>query len=403
MTETMRSWPTWPIIPSDACDAVQAVLASGKINYHTGHYARDFEKAFAQYLDVPFALAVSNGTLALELALHAAGIGSGDEVIVPSRTFIATAGAVVNVGATPVVADIDAATDILTPLTVAHVLTPRTRAVIPVHLGGYPVDIEALKALTDQLDLVIIEDCAQAHGAQVRGRKVGALGDMGCFSFCQDKILPLGEGGMVTFKDRALYEKAWAYRDHGRSFEKAHDATVGAASAQFKWLNDSFGTNARMGEMEGALGGVLLRHLDEYHQARTENARALRDALSSIEGMTWAIPDAEQEMLGTEHAFYRAYAHINLDALAPGWTRDRIIEEILKAGVPLQYGSCALIAHEAAFAQFPQQPGAPWSGALKAHESSIAFYVHPSLTPDDMRAQAALMRPILKEALNGAS
>lgn len=391
-------FPTWPHIPEEGIQAVSRVLSSNKINYWTGEQCRLFEQEFAQYSDTKYALAVANGTVAIEIALRAYGIGAGDEVIVPSRTFIATAGAVVAVGATPVVCDIDPQTNCMTALDVARVLTPRTKAVIPVHLGGYPAPIPEIVALASQVGAVVIEDCAQAHGTKLEGKPVGGLAHAGCFSFCQDKIIPLGEGGMITLNDREAYERAWAYRDHGRSWAKAHNATVGAASGQFQWLNDSFGTNGRLGEMEGALGRVLLGKLPEYHRQRTENAETLAHALEAIEGITPVALPVERKQAGDVHAYYRLYALLDIDSFVPGWTQQRVIDEIIAQGVPVQYGSCAIILNEVAFERFGSQAELPQ--AQFVHDRSIAFYVHPTLTVQHMSRVADAVKVVLEQAVS---
>lgn len=391
--------PTWPVIDEEGQEAVLSVLRSGRINYWTGTQTRTFEQEFAAYVGVPFALAVANGTLALELALRACGIGAGDEVIVPSRTFIATAGCVAAVGATPVIADIDPATNDLSALTVAEVLTPRTKAIIAVHLGGFPAPMDNIIDLAHQIGAYVIEDCAQAHGATYRGHAVGSLGDVGCFSFCQDKIMPLGEGGMITFKDRAMFERAWSYRDHGRSFAKTHEASVSEKSAQFKWLTDSFGSNARMGEMEGALGRVMLRNLEGYHESRTVHALNLAVRFKRIEGISSILPHESEMAEGTNHAFYRLYTRVDTTRLRPDWSRDRIITEMVARGVPVQYGSCALIGHEKAFERFASAQLSSWHGAEVAHRESMAFLVHPTLTEHDIDIIAHIVETVMSQAV----
>lgn len=373
------SWPQWPQISDEQKAAVLGVLDSGRINYWTGTECRAFEQDFADYHGVPYALSCANGTVALELALRAFGIGAGDEVIVPSRTFIATAGAVVGVGATPLICDIDPDTNCMRALDVARLLTPRTRAIIPVHLGGYPAEIDAIMSLAKQLDIVVIEDCAQAHGARLKSKLVGTLGDAGCFSFCQDKIIPLGEGGMITFYDEDAYKRAWSYRDHGRSFDKAKDAGVGAASPEFKWLNDSFGTNMRLGEIEGAMGRVALTNLEDFVAARNYNAKRIIEGLKGYAHcLKFLSLNDEDEAAESRHAYYRLYGRIHEPALKEGWSRNRIITEINARGIPAQYGACALIGREEAFAGRDAAPY-PLIGARIAHAESIAFYVHPGI------------------------
>lgn len=394
--------PAWPQFSQEAIDSVGKVLASGHINYWTGTECKTFESEFAEYCNTAHALAVANGTVALEIALRAFDVGEGDEVIVPSRTFIATAGAVVAVGATPIIADIDPDTNNMTALTCARVLTPRTRAIIPVHLGGYPADVDAIVSLAHQVGAVVIEDCAQAHGATYKGRPVGSLGDAGCYSFCQDKIMPLGEGGMIVLSDEAAYQRAWSYREHGRDYELARNAGVGAASPDFKWLNTSFGTNGRLGEMEGALGRVLLRELPAMHAQRTLITGTVVAGAAQALAIKFLVPSSEERAAGITHAYYRLYGRIDESALAEGWSRNRIIEELNAAGVAVQYGSCALIGNEKSFARFPQDatltPKTTLPGASTAHAESIAFYIHPTLTLEDAQSIAEKICEVMNRA-----
>ncbi|MCL2491848.1 MAG: DegT/DnrJ/EryC1/StrS family aminotransferase [Coriobacteriia bacterium] len=390
-------FPPWPQIDRAGIEAVEQVLHSGKLNYHVGVACTRLEEVFAAYCEVPYALAVSNGTVALEIALRAWGVGAGDEVIVPSRTFIATAGAVVSVGATPVIADIDPETNCLTALACAKVLTPRTKAIIAVHLGGYPAPLASLKSLADQVGAVVIEDCAQALGARSGGAPVGSQCAAGCFSFCQDKIISLGEGGMITFTDEYIYNRAWSYRDHGCDPDLSGEVTVGETRSQFRWLRTSFGTNARMTEMQGALGLWAMDHLEGWHTQRRENAQVLIDAMAQIDGITAIVPATDDAL--TEHAFYRLYGAIDTAMLSKDWSRDRVIDAINAEGVPVQYGSCSLIGNEAAFAHADIPVNPDLVGAHRADETSIAFFVHPSATRADMQDVATALRKVMAVAL----
>ncbi len=396
--------PTWPQIPKEGREAVSRVLESGKINYWTGSEAKLFEAEFAALLQVPEALAVANGTVALEIALRSFGIGIGDEVIVPSRTFIATAGAVANIGAVPIVADIDPATNALTPLTIAPHLTPRTRAVIVVHVGGYPAPVDEIRALTDQLDLVLIEDCAQAQNGTYHGRPLGTLGHASCFSFCQDKILPLGEGGMICYtqgeRQQDAYLQALAYRDHGHVYGRTRSAGVQETSSNFRYLSDHFGTNARLTEAQGALGRAQLRYLQEYHRQRARNAQLLIEALApfapAFEPLTLS---ATERAAGSEQAWYRLYFRLHIKELKEGWTRNRVIDAIVAEGAPVQFGACALIGREQAFLTAGIPVTYPLPGAEIADAESVAFFVHPNLSEDDMLTIAAATTKVLDKAM----
>jgi len=399
-----RALPGWPQIPEEGVEAVAGVLRSGKINYWTGTEARQFEVEFARAQEMEHALAVANGTLALELALRSFGIGTGDEVIVPSRTFLATAGVVVAVGATPIIADIDPKTNALTPLSVAAHLTPRTRAVIAVHVGGYPAPVAAIRELTDQLDLIVIEDCAQAQGTRYDGRPVGTAAHASCFSFCQDKVLPLGEGGMICYtagdRQEEAYRHAWAYRDHGHALARSEDAQVQERSSQFKYLSDTFGVNARLTEAQGALGRVLLRFVPSWHEQRKRNAELLvRELAEFAPALKPAVLSAAEQEQGNEHGYYRLYFLLDPTSLAPGWDRDRVIDAIAAEGAPVQYGACALIGRERAFSMLGVAQDENLPGAHCADERSLAFFVHPTLDDADMTDIAAAARKVLNKAV----
>jgi len=384
---------TWPAPGTDELAAVTRVLESGRLNYWTGTEGRALESEYAEQLGRAHGIVLANGTLALELALRAFGLGAGDEVIVPARTYIATASSVVAVGATPVIADVDTTSGTLTADTVAAVLTPATRAVIPVHLGGWPVDMEPIVALARKRGLVVIEDCAQAHGGSYKGRPVGALGsDAAAFSFCQDKIVPAGEGGLLVLDDAEAFARAWAYKDHGKSLAK-----VAAASAQsgptFRWLHDSFGSNWRMPELAAAVSRVGFHLLPAWHAARTHNAHRLASGIAELDALRVPLPGPD-----CEHAFYRLYAYVRPERLAEGWDRDRITAAITAEGVPCQYGSCAEIYREQAFAAAGLGPDVRLPGAAELHETAIAFFVHPTLGDAEIDDAIAAVTKVMEVA-----
>lgn len=374
--------PPWPAPGADEIAAVTRVLETGRLNYWTGTCGNELEAAYAAELGRGHAIALANGTLALELALRAFEIGPGDEVIVPARTYIATASAVVAVGATPVIADVDPYSGTLTAETVAAVTGPATRAVIPVHLGGWPVDMDPLIDFAHGRGILVIEDCAQAHRGTYLGRPVGALGsDAAAFSFCQDKIVPAGEGGMLVLDDTAAFERAWAYKDHGKSLAKVLAPDTTHQGPMFRWLHDSFGSNWRMPELCAALALAGFRKLPAWHAARTANALRLADGLAEHPALHIPLPDASA---GTAHAFYRLYAYVKPELLAQGWDRDRITRAISAEGTPCQYGSCAEIYREEAFASAGLGPASRLPGALHTDETAIAFFVHPTLTAHEI-------------------
>ena len=385
--------PAWPS-PSEAqIAAVTDVLRTGRINYWTGEVGRSLEREYAEYLGCKHALLAANGTLALELALRGLRIGRGDEVVVPARTFIATASCIVTVGATPVVADIDPDSGNLTAATVSAALSERTKAVVVVHLGGWPAEMDDLLALARERGLKVVEDCAQAHGGTYRGRLLGSLGDVACFSFCQDKIIAAGEGGLVACNDDEVAERIWSYRDHGKSYTKYHDPEFMARKASFKWVHDSFGSNHRMAELESAMARVGLAELPAAHARRTELALRLAAGLEPLRGIRAPLPPT-----GSEHAFYRLYAYVRPDELAGGWGRDRVLFAIAAEGVPVQYGSCAELYREDAMRKAGFGPDGRLPGAALVHDTSLAFFVHPTLADTDIDDVIAAVAKVMEAA-----
>ncbi len=369
---SLHGWPGWPVYDDAQIAVVEQVLRSGRVNYWTGEECRQFEAEYARSLGVPHAIAVANGTNAIELALEAFDIGPGDEVIVPCRTFLATASSVVTRGARPIFADVDPESQNISSETIEPLLTSRTRAIIAVHLAGWPCDMDPILELARPRGIRVIEDCAQAHGALDRGRPVGSMGDAGCFSFCQDKIMTTGgEGGLVTFQDEALWKKAWSYKDHGKGWDTVHHAEHPGI---FRWLHDSIGTNWRLTEMQAALGRHQLARLPEWVSIRRRNAAALTQALSESELVSIPAPHAHQF-----HSYYKFYAFVRPEKLASGWSRDRIVRELQTRGIPCGVGSCSEIYRERAFQSAGLAPAQPCLVSRDLGERSLMFLVHPTL------------------------
>lgn len=367
------------------------VLRSGKVNYWTGDICRQFEAEYAQSLGVPHAIAVANGTNALELALEAFGIGPGDEVIVPCRTFLATASCVVTRGAKPVFADVDPLSQNVSAASIELLITPRTKAVIVVHLAGWPCEMDPILALAKTHGFRVIEDCAQAHGAMDKGRPVGSIGDAGCFSFCQDKIITTGgEGGLVTFQDETVWKRAWSYKDHGKGWDTVHH---GQHDGIFRWLHDSIGTNWRLTEMQAALGRIQLARLPEWVQIRRRNAEILTQALLPTGLVTIPTPKSDQY-----HSYYKFYAFIRPELLGAGWSRDRIVRELQAAGIPCGVGSCSEIYLEQAFQIRGLGPEQPCLVSRDLGERSLMFLVHPTLTESQMREIGSRIATVLEQA-----
>ncbi len=385
-------FPPWPRYETDEIEAASTVLSSGKVNYWTGEECRKFEGEFAEYCGMPYAIALMNGTVALELALYALGIGPGDEVITSPRTFIASASCIVARGARPVLADVDPVSQNITASSIEAVLSPRTRAIIVVHLAGWSCEMNPILDLVQAQGLKLIEDCAQAHGATYKGRPVGSFGDAAAFSFCQDKIISTGgEGGMLLLRDKAAWKRAWSYKDHGKDWDAVHcrDHPLG-----FRWLHTSFGTNWRMTEIQAVIGRRQLPKLPTWLAIRQRNAMILESAIADVPGLRITPVPTH---IG--HARYRYYVFVKPEYLNPGWTRDRIIEAINAEGVPCFVGSCGEIYREKAFMDAGLAPPQPLPMAHALAETSLAFPVHPTLSDADMRDIVTAIRKIMQVAL----
>jgi len=371
----------WPFYNKAEIRAATDVLRSGKVNQWTGKEVFSFEREYARYLDVPYAVALANGSVALDLALSALGIGPGDDVIVPSRSFVASASCVALRGGTPVFADINRESQNITVETVSRVYTRRTKAIIAVHLAGWPCELAALRKFCDTKGIFLIEDCAQAHGAKYNDKPVGAWGDVSCFSFCQDKIITTaGEGGLLATNNKKIWQKVWSVKDHGRDFKIMRSRKE---SGRFVWAVADFGSNYRMTEMQAAIGRSMLAGLD----AMVAKRRRLSDILT--EGFR-SLPQLRVTEPGRDffHSYYKYYVFIRPRELATGLSRDTIVRKLQAQGIPCGSGVCPEIYREKAFVAFRKRQGRTRHPRFPvAHElglTSLMFPVHPTLSENAM-------------------
>ncbi len=389
----MKKIPGWPNFSKEEIKSVSRVLSSNKVNYWTGDECKEFEREFSEWTGANFSIALSNGTVALDLALIALGICSSDEVIVTPRSFIASASSVVNIGAKPIFSDVDYVDGNITARHIEKKITKKTKAIICVHLGGLPCEMDEIMKLAKKYKLFVIEDCAQAHGATYKGNSVGTIGDVGAWSFCQDKIMTTGgEGGMVTTNNKKLWKLMQSYKDHGKNFDsvKKPSKKIG-----FRWIHDSFGNNFRMTEMQAAIGRIQLRKMPEWNRIRNRNANMLINTLSEFPRVI-EIPELPRYM---QHAFYRVYVKVNSSALKKSWSRDRIIKEINSKGVPCFSGSCPEIYMEKAFINSSFVPKRRLKNAKTLGETSLAFLCHPNLRIRDIQ----YVQRIIKQTMTIAS
>lgn len=378
----------WPSFTQEEADAVSKVLLSNKVNYWTGQECREFEKEFATFAGTQYAVALANGTVALDVALKALNIGAGDDVIVTSRTFLASASSIVTAGANPIFADVEFDSQNISARTIEAVLTPNTKAIICVHLAGWMCDMDPIMQLAAERGLYVIEDCAQAHGAQYKGKPAGSIGHISAWSFCQDKIMTTGgEGGMVTTNDEALWKKMWSYKDHGKNFDSIYNKQHPPG---FRWLHDSFGTNWRMMEMQAVIGRIQLKKMTDWTEIRNQNMQRIYSAFEKAPYITVFQPSNDYI-----HAAYKCYVQVNVDQLPKGWSRDRIMNEIAELGVPCFSGSCSEVYLEHAFDNTPWRPTQRLQNAQKLGENSLMFLVHPTLSEDSINQTISAIEQVL--------
>ena len=385
----------WPSFTEEEANAVRNVLLSNKVNYWTGQEGRQFEREFAEHVGTEYAIALANGTVALDLAFEALGIGAGDEVVVTSRTFLASVSSIVNAGAVPVFADVDSDTQNITAETIAAVLSPRTKAIVCVHLAGWPCDMDPIMALAAEHSLYVIEDCAQAHGARYKGRSVGSIGHVAAWSFCQDKIMTTGgEGGMVTTNDRALWSKMWSFKDHGKSWDAIYNREHPPG---FRWLHESFGTNWRMMEIQAAIGRIQLQRMPEWSEKRLQYSEQIWTTARKLGALR--VPDLRcgsccgscDVDAGCKHAAYRCYVFVN----GSEQDRDAIMAGINEAGVPCFSGSCSEVYLEKAFDNTNFRPSARLPVAKKLGQTSLMFLCHPTLTQAEIDKTCEVMEMVV--------
>ena len=392
-----NSFTGWPSYTKEEANAVQNVLLSNSVNYWTGMEGREFEKEFAKFSETKYAVALANGTVALDVALKALGIGFGDEVIVTSRTFLASVSSIINSGACPVFADVELDTQNISISSIKAVLTDKTKAIVCVHLAGWPCDMDPVMQLAHDKKLYVIEDCAQAHGAKYKGRSVGSIGHVGAWSFCQDKIMTTGgEGGMVTTNDRELWSRMWSYKDHGKSWEAVYEREHPPG---FRWLHDSFGTNWRMTEIQAAIGRIQLTRMNDWSSKRLANANTIWNAAKRLNGLR--VPDlkcdgCQQECnkkTGCTHAAYKCYIFVE----GTEDDRDAIMASINDQGVPCFSGSCSEVYLEKAFDNTSFRPKERLPNAMLLGETSLMFLCHPTLTEDEIQKTCDVITSVVTD------
>ncbi|KUK17741.1 DegT/DnrJ/EryC1/StrS aminotransferase family protein [Thermococcus sibiricus] len=347
-----------PLISDEEINAVTEVLKSGMLA--SGKEVKEFEKEFAQYLGAKHGIAVVNGTAALDVALRALKIGPGDEVITTPFTFIASANAILFQGARPVFADIDPKTYNLDPNDVLEKITDKTKAIVVVHLYGQPADMKAFKEIAEDYKLYLVEDCAQAHGAEFEGQKVGTFGDIAAFSFYPTKNMTTGEGGMVVTNNDELAKRADLIRNHGQAE---------------KYLHVELGYNLRMTNINAAIGRVQLRRLDAWNEKRIENAKLLSEGISKIDGLTPPYVDER-----AKHVFHQYVIRVEDDFPL---IRDELMTKLREKGIgnAIHY---PIPVHHQPFYQKLGYPKDICPNAIEVSKRVLSLPVHPAVSEEDI-------------------
>ena len=385
------NFTSWPSYTSEEADAAHKVLLSNKVNYWTGSECREFEKEFAVWSNSKYAIALGNGTLALDSAFKALNITAGDEVIVTARTYIASVTSIVNAKAIPIFVDVDLNSQNITPESIRSKITNKTKAIVCVHLAGWPCEMDGIMDLAKEFNLFVIEDCSQAHGAMYKGKSVGSIGNIGCWSFCQDKIMTTGgEGGMVTTNEKSLWRKMWSYKDHGKSYEAVYQQKHPEG---FRWVNESFGTNWRMTEMQGVIGRIQLKRMSDWHTKRFNNANEIWNTSRQCKGLR--VPNIPDYI---KHAAYKCYVFVDLNKLKKEWNRDKIIKEINTLGVPCYSGACPEVYLEKAFDNTGLRPKERLINAQELGESTLMFLVHPTLSNDEIKKTCDAITSVMNQS-----
>ena len=381
---------SWPHFYSEDIDKVKEILLSGKINYWTGFEGREFEKEFSNYVGVKYSVAVDNGTNALILAAHALGISKGDEVIMSPRTFVASAFSIMHLGAKPVFVDIDRNSQNMDTNLIEEAITPNTKAIMAIHLAGWPCEMDKIQEICNKHNLYLIEDCAQAHGAKYKGISVGSFGDVNAWSFCQDKIMTTaGEGGMVTTNNKDYWSTVWSFKDHGKNYDTVYNKEHPPG---FRWLHEDHGTNARMTEIQSAIGRLQLKKLDKWIDKRTHLSNIFNNSFKDFDGLRIAIPPPH-----IKHAYYKYYVFTEPEKLKSDKDRDFIMNSLNDLGIACYSGSCSEIYKEKAFDKIFSNQKPSLKIANELGETSLMFLVHPTIDENDIYKIAEETKKIIKQ------
>ena len=388
---TNKNWPYYSI---EEIKKVTEVLKSGKVNYWTGNYCKEFEKLYAQKFDLNYCITVANGTVALEAALKSLNFKKNDEVLVPSKSYQSSASAIVNSGAKPIFCDIDFNSQNLQINDLLKKISNKTKAIVCVHLGGWPCEMNKIAKIAKENKLVLIEDCSQAHGAKINKKFVGSFGDIAIWSFCNDKIISTGgEGAMIGVKKKEIWKKIWAYKEIGKNFDKVK-RNLKNVSSGFNWVHDTFGTNLRMTEMQAVLGIHQLKKLDKTILRRKYLNNLIWESLKNHQAIS--IPKVPKNISLSP---YRCYVKLNLEMIKKEFNLKKIIKLLNSTEQICNEGSCSEMYLENSFKIFNLSPKKRLTNASKLSAVSLAFYINPFISNIEMNKKIKKIIKVLDQIL----
>tara|TARA_B100001287_G_scaffold273790_1_gene277914 strand:- start:1897 stop:3066 length:1170 start_codon:yes stop_codon:yes gene_type:complete len=379
---------SWPSYSKKEAKLVSEIIASNKVNYLFGKKGAEFEEKFSDFTGAKYSLAVANGTLALDLCLRSIALKKNDEVIVTSRSFVASASCISALGATPVFADVDKNSQNISINEIEKLTSKKTKAIICVHFAGFPCEMQKILKFAKSKNIFVIEDCAQAHGAFINGKSVGTFGHISAWSFCNDKILSTGgEGGMITTNSRKLFRFAESFNNHGKNFTKVNALSDKKASS-FPFIHDAIGLNYRLTEMQSAIGIYQLEKLRNWQKLRKRNAEIYIKMFKDIDLIV--TPEVPKNI---QHAWYKLYLTINSCFLKKGSSRSKIIKDINENGIFCSFGSCGSIYREKAFNKLRYKKS-DCRNAYFLETNSILLEINPNIPKKIIEKRAKTIKSI---------
>jgi dTDP-4-amino-4,6-dideoxygalactose transaminase len=380
----------WPNFSKNLISKVSNVIKSGKINYTTGKYGKKFEYEFSKYVGNKYSVAICNGTAALEVAIKSLKLPKRSEIIVPARSFFASASCIVNTGYTPVFVDVDLLTQNVCLKDLKKKINWKTKAIVCVHLAGLPCDMYGIKKIAKKNKIKIIEDCSQAHGASINNKQVGSFGDVSTWSFCNDKIIStLGEGGMISTNNKKIYEFCKRYINHGTvlKIEKNLD--------KFIYSKDYFGTNLRITEIQSIAGLEQLKNLEKIQIYRDKVAKNYFDFISKYQKYFYSYYPSKE----IKSAWYRFYFFVKINSKDDQKTRYKIIKDLKKKNLRCFTGSCPEIYLEKSFRKLKGFKQKRLKNCKILGETSIALDIDHTIRYHEHKENLLILKNVIEKIL----